>query len=170
MNQPAHAFPWREEERFIGTGEPILRPTLIVRLSAGTYTTQWKALIDSGSPRTIFPRGTGDFLSVKFPDNPRDADKRISLFGQQWSAVSATVQLELPPFEDLGWEAEVDFLLDDGIPFGLLGYEGFLNRWAVSMNGYHGYFVVDAVDHYHERQDPALLDRLNREWPGLVDP
>lgn len=70
------------------------------------------------------------------------------------------------PFAD-AWEAEVDFVHDEGLPFGLLGYEGFLNRWAVSFNGYNGYFVVAPVDLFHDRQPSDLLDRLRSRWPGI---
>ena len=52
--------------------------------------------------------------------------------GRDWPAVTATVDLVLPPILDLGWEAETDFVLDEGLPFALLGYEGFLNLWAVA--------------------------------------
>jgi len=34
-------------------------------------------------------------------------------------------------------------VIEEGLPFGLPGYEGFLSRWAVSFNAYMGYVVVE---------------------------
>ncbi|MGH9297644.1 MAG: hypothetical protein ACRDZP_06660 [Acidimicrobiales bacterium] len=87
--------------------------------------------------------------------------------GRSWPAVSAEVGLALEPFADMGWSAEVDFLLDEGPPFGLLGYEGFLNRWAVSFNGYLGYFIVEPADGFDQRQPTPVIDGLRNRWPQL---
>jgi hypothetical protein len=113
-----------------------LRPTVDVELSLGRLAITTKALIDTGAPRSVFPRGVGDLLAVEFPKFPSDAPKTLTLMGRAWPAVTETVNMLLRPFEDLGWQAEVDFVLEDDLPFALLGYEGFLNRWAVSFNGY----------------------------------
>lgn len=160
-----HAFPWREEESIIG-GHPVLRPTVDVKLEANDLTITAKALVDTGAPRCVFPRGIGDLISVEFPQISTRCDKRITLMGRTWPAQTALVTMHLQPFVD-AWEAEVDFVHDEGLPFGLLGYEGFLNRWAVSFNGYHGYFVVAPVDLFHDRQPSDLLDRLRSRWPGI---
>lgn len=126
-----------------------------------------KALIDTGAPRSVFPRGVGDLLGVRFPDVPSKATKQITLLGRNWPAITETVDPLLLPFEDLGWEAEIDFVLDDGLQFALLGYEGFLNRWAVSFNGYLGYGVVEPAEDFDARQPPELLDDLRARWPHL---
>lgn len=80
-----------------------------------------------------------------------------------------TVQLTLPPYEDLTWEAEAeaeaDFVLNEGLPFGLLGHEGFLDRWAVSFNAYHDYFVVERVEALHERVPIDVFRVWQEEWP-----
>jgi hypothetical protein len=89
--------------------------------------------------------------------------------GRDWPAVTATGDLILPPFHDLGWEAETDFVLDEGLPFALLGYEGFLNRWAVSFNGYSGYFLVERVDEFDARQPPEAFIELQQRHPDLFD-
>lgn len=118
-----------------------------------------KALVDTGAPRTVFPRGVADALAIDVPD---EGEVRIELLGRSWPAVTVPVTLRLKPFDD-PWDAGVDFVLDEGLPFGLLGYEGFLNRWAVSFNAYEGYFVVEPVEDFHQRlpADPlrALLER-----------
>ena len=91
----------------------------------------------------------------------------MKLMGYEWPAITATIQLVLEPFDDLGWEAEADFVLDDGLAFALLGYEGFLNRWAVSFNGGFGYFIVQPADDFHEALPPETLAQLRVEWPDL---
>jgi hypothetical protein len=77
--------------------------------------------------------------------------------GDDWPAITATATLRLQPFADVTWEADIDFVMDEGLPFALLGYEGFLNRWAVSFNGYLGYFLVEPAEEFDERQDDALF-------------
>lgn len=115
----------------------------------------------------MFPRGIGDLLAIDFPDYGTQATKQIQLMGHAWPAVTATVNLLLRPFHDMGWAAEIDFVLEEGLPFGLLGYEGFLNRWAVSFNGYQGYVVVEPTDEFDDRQPPEVFEILRREWPEL---
>jgi hypothetical protein len=109
----------------------------------------------------------GDLLAVEFPQLPSQAPKKITLLGHDWSAVTATVGLALPPFDDLTWDAEVDFVVEDDLPFALLGYEGFLNRWAVSFNGYLGYFVVAPAEDFDLQQPSELFDDLKARWPRL---
>jgi hypothetical protein len=126
-----------------------------------------KALIDTGSPRTVFPRGIGDLLAVEFPTLAFECPKKIQLMGREWRAVTETVQLMLRPFEDFDWDAEVDFVFDEGLQFGLLGWEGFLNRWSVSLNGYLGYVIIEPAEDFHDRQDPELFADLRERWPNL---
>jgi hypothetical protein len=163
------AFPWREEES-LTTGVKILRPTVDVDVSVGDLGVTTKALIDTGSPRTIFPRGIGDLVGIEFPDLKADAEKKIELMGGRWPAITRPVSLLLQPFDDMGWEAEVDFLLDDVLSFGILGYEGFLNRWAVSINGYLGYVIVEPAEDFDQRQPPEVLADLKARWPQLFPP
>lgn len=66
----------------------------------------------------------GDLIGIEFPRYRSDATKKIRLLGQDWAAITATVTLKLPPFDDdLTWEAEVDFIIDEQLSFALLGYE-----------------------------------------------
>jgi hypothetical protein len=153
---PAHAFPWREEES-LRSGEVILRPTLDVEVSLGALGATTKALVDTGAPRSVFPRGVGDLLGLSFPSLRSSAPHKITLMGDDWPAITATATLRLQPFADVTWEADIDFVMDEGLPFALLGYEGFLNRWAVSFNGYLGYFLVEPAEEFDERQDDALF-------------
>jgi hypothetical protein len=49
-----------------------------VRRSHGGLSIATKALIDTGAPRSVFPRGVGDLLGVEFPTYPGDAEKGSS--------------------------------------------------------------------------------------------
>jgi hypothetical protein len=138
----------------------------VVELELGHLSARTKALIDTGAPRCVFPRGIGDLLGLEFPTFPSDAPTRTKLMGQSWPAITETVHLLLRPFDDMGWEAEVDFVLEEGLPFALLGYEGFLNRWAVSFNGGYGYVVVEPADALDARLPDELFTELEQGWPG----
>lgn len=59
MSEPVrHIFPWREEES-LTSGLPIRRPTVDVGVTGPFGSIGAKALIDTVSPRTVFPRGIG---------------------------------------------------------------------------------------------------------------
>lgn len=86
--------------------------------------------------------------------------------GETFMGVSHEVTLCLPPYEDLSWEAEVDFIVQGDIAFGLLGCEGFLNRWAVSFNGYAAYTVVEPLEDLERRIPVDVFDIWQKEFPG----
>lgn len=161
-----HTFPWREEES-LTTGLRILRPTVDVQLSLGESRITTKALIDTGAPRTVFPSGVADVLGIELPET---GTVEIDLMGRRWGAITVGVSLLLRPFDDLGWEADVDFVLDEGLNFGLLGYEGFLNRWAVSFNAYRGYLVVEPTEDFHARMPIDQFEEVQRRWPDSYQP
>lgn len=83
--------------------------------------------------------------------------------GREWPAVTAPVWFVLQPFDDLGWEAEVDVVLDESLPFGLLGYEGFLNGWEVTFNAARGYFAIEPAESFAERIPPDTFDEFERQ-------
>jgi hypothetical protein len=127
-----------------------------------------KALIDTGAPRSVFPLGAAIALEISLPDpveSPADI-KKLKFLGQDWQAFSHEVTLSLPPFDDLVWHAEVDLVLQEGLKYGLLGHEGFLDRWAVSFNAYHNYFVVEPVEEFHKRMPIDVFEVWQREGPG----
>jgi hypothetical protein len=125
-----------------------------------------KALIDTGSPRTIFPRGIGDLLALNFPTYPSDAPTRLSLLSREWGAITWDVELALSPVAGESWPAEVDFVMDEGLPWAILGFEGFLNRWAVTFVGAYGYFLVEPADKFDERVPDEVFDDLEERFPG----
>lgn len=114
-----------------------------------------RALIDTGAPYTIFDRGCADALDIDF--TRRGARRRLHrIAGGDHQAQVEMVVLRLPPFEDLWWETEVDFLLSElSLPFaGLLGQQGFLDRWVVTFNRYDNYFIVEEPDSFKSRLPP----------------
>jgi hypothetical protein len=127
------------------------------------------ALIDTGAPRSIFSRGSAELLGIEMPDLPEDWPdydfKELRLMGATFKGVSHTVTLCLPPYEDLTWEAEVDFIVQGDISFGLLGCEGFLNRWAVSFNGYKAYTVVEPLEDLEQRVPVDVFELWQRLYP-----
>jgi hypothetical protein len=56
------------------------------------------------------------------------------------------------------------------LPFGLLGYEGFLNRWAVSFNAYMGYFVVEPAEDFDQRMPDDTFEEMLRRFPDPYEP
>jgi hypothetical protein len=161
-----HIFPWREEESLLGTGQRIVRPTVDVTLSHADLDITTKALIDTGAPRCVFPRGVADALAIEFPKPWTTNFTKVHLLGQEWKAITVTLSLQLPPFDDLGWDTDVDIVAEEGLPFGLLGYEGFLNRWVVSVNGYHSYFVIEPLESFEGRLPAEPLEEFRRRFPG----
>ncbi len=119
-----------------------------------------RALIDTGAPSTIFTRSVAEAiaLDLRSPEFPTVGHH---LAGQLRTAKHAFVHLTLPPFEDLSWDAEVAFLLDEWeMPFaGLLGHDGFLLRWVVSFNSYGNYMVVEPPDSFAERTPVGREDQ-----------
>ena len=107
-------------------------------------------------------------------DFPKDewgpGEEVIYLMGSEWQCIVRTVSLLLPPFNDISWEAPVRFVLQGNLPFGLLGYEGFLNRWAVSFNAYAGYTVVETMESFAERIPVDPWEAFQKDWDGWDRP
>ena len=164
-----HIFPWREEES-LETGKVILRPTVDVQLVASSGRAGANALIDTGAPVTVFPRGVGDLVGIDFPPDGSEGDESVMMLAHRWPCVVRTISLVLPPFEDLEWEAPVRFAMEEGLPFALLGYEGFLNRWAVSFNAYRGYTVVETIESFVDRLPVDPWVEFQRDWDGWDRP
>jgi hypothetical protein len=111
-----------------------------------------RALIDTGAPFTLFDRGTGDALGIDFS---RHGAKRYlhKIAGGEYLASGRDGRASPPA---LRWETEVFFFLDDwGMPFaGLLGQEGFLDRWVVTFNRYDNYLIVEEPESFKSRLPP----------------
>jgi hypothetical protein len=132
----------------------VLRPTLDVRLQYGD-TGDWtlRALVDTGAPISFFDRGAGDAVGVRFGQAGAEHGT-IRIFGGSWHVQFEHVQLTFPAEPGITWEAHVAFVKDPELqmPFqGVLGTEGFLDKFAVTFNFYYDYFIVERPDDFHDR-------------------
>ena len=76
------------------------------------------------------------------------------MFGGTWHVQFEEVDLTLPAEPELTWEAHVAFVTaaDLQMPFqGVLGHDGFLDKFAVTFNKYYDYFIVERPDDFHNR-------------------
>lgn len=126
-----------------------------------------RALLDSGAPFTLFDRSTGDAVGVDFSRGAARRE-RFRVAGDDRIAQMEAVELVIPvgPFESFKWSVEVGFFLEDwGMPFaGLLGQDGFFDRWVVSFD-YPRSFVIEARESFLERLPAPLTDdQLNDLW------
>lgn len=114
---------------------------------------QADALIDTGAPSSVFESVAADALGVQL--GRADADTaRLRILGGDKDVQLETVQLTLVADPEYSWTAEVGFIKDREfeMPFpGVLGTNGFLDRYAVTFNQYYGYFVVEHPDAVHGR-------------------
>ena len=137
-------FPYREEGN-----PPVLRPTIDVELSFGPNA-QWRtrALIDTGSPITVFDYASAEALLVRF--NHAGADfGSIALLGARRQVQFEYVDFRLVDDPEYSWTARVGFITDPTFVMsfqGLLGTDGFLEKWAVTFNKYYDYFVLQHPD------------------------
>ena len=98
-------LPYREEGN-----PPILRPTVDVRLAYGR-TGEWttRALIDTGSPLTVFDRGVAEALVISI--GRAGCEKgHIALLGARRTVQFEYVELSLPNYPGLSWDARVALL------------------------------------------------------------
>ncbi|HUA40156.1 MAG TPA: retropepsin-like aspartic protease [Streptosporangiaceae bacterium] len=121
-------------------------------LSSAGQEIRVRALVDTGSHACIFGRAVADALEIDVGpgSGPR---RRLGILGGVHEAVTAHVIMDLPPFEGLSWEADAAFLIEDlDLSFaGVLGQEGFLDKWVASFNYYDGFFVIEERDSFVER-------------------
>jgi hypothetical protein len=103
-----------------------------------------RALVDTGSPLTVFDRGTADALNIRM-GYAGHRKGEISLMGAVRHVQFEYVELSLPSMDDDAWTADVAFIkqADFQMPFqGILGAQGFLDRHLVTVNYYEGYFEI----------------------------
>ena len=73
----------------------------------------------------------------------------MKLMGNSLRVQFETIELSLACDTEQAWEARIGFITDQTfqMPFqGLLGTQGFLDRWAVTFNKYYDYFEVLSPD------------------------
>ena len=125
-------FPFRELPS-AGGGARITRPVVDVWLE-GLEATGLACLLDTGAMATRFSAELADIAGVDLTDAPSES---ISVAGHTLRARPARVTLSLrDPTSHHGWDAAVWFC--DPWPFGfqLLGLEGFLRHFQVTIAAY----------------------------------
>jgi hypothetical protein len=118
-----------------------------------------RALIDTGAPITFFDRGAADAVGVRI-GNAGARTGRIKILGGDWDVQYEDVELALVVDSEHSWTAEVAFVRSNELqmPFqGVLGTEGFLDKFAVTFNRYYEYFAIERPDDWHERMGRPLL-------------
>jgi hypothetical protein len=139
-------FPYREEGN-----PPILRPTVDVHLECaptGEWTT--RALIDTGSPLTVFDRGVAEALCISIGYFGAERGT-VALLGASRQVQFEYVELSLPQYPEMSWIARVAFITDRAfqMPFqGILGAEGFLNKFVVTFHAYENFFLLHHPDEW----------------------
>lgn len=106
----------------------------------GDWTT--RALVDTGSPLTVFDYGTAEALGLRLGQAGHRAGK-VDLLGKTRYVQFEYVHLSLPATKEDCWEADVACIkqADFQMPFqGILGQQGFLSRHVVTFNFYAGFF------------------------------
>lgn len=107
-----------------------------------------KALIDTGSPITVFDRGAADALLVRI-DNAGAEFGYVKILGGNRKVQFEYVDLCLLAEPGFQWTARVGFIVDPAFEMifqGILGSEGFLDKWAVTFNKYYDYFILQSPD------------------------
>lgn len=108
--------------------------------------------MDTGAPFCIFSRAVAEAVEIDMTPGA-GPDRDIHILGGVHRARVAHASLQLAPFERVSWEAECAFLYEDlALSFaGILGQEGFLDRWVASFNLYDGFFVIEERDDFVHR-------------------
>ena len=151
-----HVYPYRDEG-----DPPVPRPTVDIHLEFGE-TGQWttRALIDSGSPITVFDGATAEALTIRLGQSGARTGS-VALLGARRAIQVEYVHLCLPDYPEYQWETEVAFITDLGfqMPFqGILGSRGFLDRFAVTLDYYNTRFIVEQPAEWTERVGRHLLN------------
>lgn len=106
------------------------------------------ALVDTGSPITVFDHGTAEALLVRF--NHAGAEMgTIAILGAMRVVQFEYVDMSLVADETFHWTARVGFITDPTFEMafqGLLGNDGFLDKWSVTFNKYYDYFALTRPD------------------------
>jgi len=119
--------------------------------------------VDTGAPITFFDRGAGEAIGIRFGSSGAELG-HIKIFGGTRPIQFEDVSLSLNEFPEVSWVARVGFVTDPGfqMPFqGVLGVQGFQDRFAVVFNAYYNYFVVHPADQWHESTGSRYSSRLS---------
>jgi hypothetical protein len=142
-----------------------------VRLEHGE-TRDWtmRALVDTGAPITFFDRGVADALGVRIGQAGAEVGS-MRILGGHWQVQFEDVDISLAADPDCSWPARVAFVKDPALqmPFqGVLGTQGFLDRFVVTFNKYYDYFLIERPAEWQQRVGNELFDdptdRPDAQW------
>lgn len=128
-----------------------MRPTVDVRLNFapnGEWVT--RALVDTGSPATLFDRGAADALGIRIGQAGAETGS-AKLLGKHVSLQFEVIDLCLRLHPSVAWSARVGFIKDPTFQMafqGILGTDGFLEKFAVTFNKYYDWFQVSPADEF----------------------
>lgn len=107
------------------------------------------ALVDSGSPACLFSRDWGEAIGVEFGASDATYDS-FEILGERQPAQKQVVTIVLDKWPDIRWELDAWFFLERWDwklqVGGILGTEGFLTHWIVTMLRPLNMFVVASPD------------------------
>jgi hypothetical protein len=141
---------------------------LDIEVTRGDLSHRVAALIDTGAPSCLFPKGIGDALDVDFALGvPRH---EVKILGQKRLVVRADIVLGLPSVPEMWWNTEAGFFDQewDDIRLGVLGHRGFLDHCVVSFHASRNAFIIESIDEWERRApiDPfdVFQQRDDPEW------
>jgi hypothetical protein len=80
----------------------------------------------------------------------------VAILGALRTVQFEDIELSLAQDPSYSWTARVGFITDPAFQMvfqGILGTEGFLDKWAVTFNKYYGYFEVQSPDEAYDLYD-----------------
>ncbi len=119
-----------------------------------------RALVDTGAPISFFDRGVADALGIRLGRSGADVGS-MRILGGHWPVQLEDVQIILVADPGACWQARVAFVKDPKLqmPFqGVLGTEGFLDKFVVTFNKYYDYFLVERPAEWQRRVGDQLFD------------
>ncbi len=137
-------FPFRELPA-AGGGDLTPRPVVDVWLE-GMEQAPIACLVDTGALRTRLPADLADIAGIDLGHAPRE---RVALAGTTVDAAPARVSLRLEtPHANKQWEWDAPVWFCDPWPFafGLLGLDGFLRHFRITVSAYHEWLECRAED------------------------
>jgi hypothetical protein len=120
------------------TGEAtlLLRPEIPIRVVGSAGSARFRALVDTGSDNTIFPKSVADNLGVTVA--PGTGPELIAFGGQKLAVLFGDVVIEIEDEQEkLRWPARVQFFefatTEDQTL--VMGHAGFLDYFTATFDG-----------------------------------
>lgn len=135
---------------------------LKVELRRAPHSIITTALIDSGSPGTLFTMGLAHALALRLNNAGARIDT-VHIGGRPRRAQFEQVELAIPGQPYSAWRGEVGFFLQEwDMPFaGVLGHAGFLQEWVVTLNSAQSWFELSRATTSGRDEGRSLLQVTN---------